>query len=116
MIGVRENRIHRVPLVDAVAQTQAVARAIAARDFDTAMGMRDAEFKDSFEAFVVTADLATEKMLPPEKVCVHHLLVWGVADGVSSDYAWVSCSKFPLGLDYVCELTPNVVWVRPRAG
>ncbi|KIK20866.1 hypothetical protein PISMIDRAFT_12635 [Pisolithus microcarpus 441] len=44
MIGVRENKIKRVPLMEAVEMTRAVADAIAAKGFAKAMSLRDPEF------------------------------------------------------------------------
>jgi 6-phosphofructokinase 1 len=44
MIGISENKITRVPLLEAVAQTQAVATAIENKDFDKAMSYRDILF------------------------------------------------------------------------
>jgi 6-phosphofructokinase 1 len=49
LVGIRENRIACSPLMDAVAQTQAVADHIAARDYDRAMALRGHNFVESFE-------------------------------------------------------------------
>src|ERR1700710_1534520 len=68
MIGIRENKITRVPLMEAVAMTRAVADAIAAKDFAKAMSMRDPEFYQSLEGFFATSTLFTEKQLPHHKV------------------------------------------------
>ncbi|KAI6169160.1 phosphofructokinase domain-containing protein [Pisolithus thermaeus] len=67
MIGVRENKITRVPLVEAVEMTRAVADAIAAKDFAKAMSLRDPEFLQSLEGFMTTSLLYKEKMLSEEK-------------------------------------------------
>ncbi|KAG1733599.1 phosphofructokinase domain-containing protein [Suillus paluster] len=64
MIGVRENKITRVPLMEAVAMTRAVAEAIAAKDFAKAISMRDPEFLQSLEGFFATSTLFKEKQLP----------------------------------------------------
>ncbi|KAG2140125.1 phosphofructokinase domain-containing protein [Suillus clintonianus] len=64
MIGVRENKITRVPLMEAVAMTRAVADAIGAKDFTKAMSMRDPEFFQSLEGFHATSTLFKEKQLP----------------------------------------------------
>jgi 6-phosphofructokinase 1 len=84
MIGISENKITRVPLVEAVKQvssnsqhehisslfqTQAVATAIENKDFDTACALRDPEFKEMFDGFLTTSDLDPANMLPPHKVC-----------------------------------------------
>jgi len=47
VIGMRYNRVNRVPLMESVRQTQAVAAAIAARDYDRAMELRGGSFKDT---------------------------------------------------------------------
>lgn len=51
MIGIQENRIVRIPLVDAVKQTKAVAAAIDAKDFERAYELRDPVFRETFEDF-----------------------------------------------------------------
>ncbi|KAG1835255.1 phosphofructokinase domain-containing protein [Suillus variegatus] len=68
MIGVRENKIIRVPLMEAVAMTRAVADAIGAKDFAKAMSMRDPEFYQSLEGFFATSTLFKEKQLPHYRV------------------------------------------------
>ncbi|KZV60304.1 6-phosphofructokinase [Peniophora sp. CONT] len=77
MIGIRENVITRVPLMDAVAQTRSVADAIAAKDFDKAMHMRDPEFKESLQGFFYTANLPDPaNEVPKEKrlrVAIMHM-------------------------------------------
>ncbi|KAF8632256.1 hypothetical protein AX15_002001 [Amanita polypyramis BW_CC] len=67
MIGVAENKIMRVPLMEAVAQTRSIARAISEKNFDLAMQLRGHEFIESLEHFFATATVSTEKLLPPEK-------------------------------------------------
>ncbi|OSX57768.1 hypothetical protein POSPLADRAFT_1185736 [Postia placenta MAD-698-R-SB12] len=67
MIGVRENKIHRVPLMEAVAKTREVATAIAAKDFARAMSLRDPEFAEALEGFYTTSVFEKEPKLP------HHL-------------------------------------------
>ncbi|KAI6008133.1 phosphofructokinase domain-containing protein [Pisolithus orientalis] len=76
MIGVSENKITRVPLMEAVAMTRAVADAIAAKDFAKAMSLRDPEFLQSLEGFMTTSLLYKEKMLSEEKrmrVAIMHI-------------------------------------------
>jgi len=48
VIGMRYNRVTRLPLVECVRQTRAVAEAIAARDYDRAMELRGGSFKEAF--------------------------------------------------------------------
>ncbi|KIY43861.1 6-phosphofructokinase [Fistulina hepatica ATCC 64428] len=76
MIGIQENKITRVPLMDAVKMTQAVAEAIKAKDFDTAMKLRDPEFRESLEGFYATSQLEAEPRLPPNerlRVAIMHM-------------------------------------------
>jgi 6-phosphofructokinase 1 len=67
MIGISENKITRVPLLEAVAQTQAVATAIEAKDFDRAMSYRDPEFAESLQAFILSSTLDERFRVKPEK-------------------------------------------------
>jgi 6-phosphofructokinase 1 len=48
LIGMRYNRITRMPLMECVQKTRAVADAIAAKDYDRAMELRGGSFKDQF--------------------------------------------------------------------
>jgi len=69
-IAIDENKITRKPLVQAVIDTQEVAKAIEARDFDKAMSLRDTEFSDFHEAYMTTTttDLDDSKRLPAKNV------------------------------------------------
>ncbi|KAJ7227155.1 phosphofructokinase domain-containing protein [Mycena pura] len=68
MIGVQENKITMVPLMEAVAMTKAVSTAIEERDFETAMKLRDPEFRESLEGFFATSTYPQTKKLAPSKV------------------------------------------------
>jgi 6-phosphofructokinase 1 len=67
MIGISENKITKIPLLEAVAQTKKVADAIEAMDFDLAMSYRDSEFTDMLTAFQVSSSLAASERLPDSK-------------------------------------------------
>ncbi|THH20722.1 hypothetical protein EW146_g662 [Bondarzewia mesenterica] len=67
MIGIRENKIIRVPLMEAVEMTRAVSAAISEKDFEKAMSFRDPEFSDSLQGFHIVSELETEKKLPLEQ-------------------------------------------------
>lgn len=67
MIGISENQITRKPLMEAVEQTQAVAKAISEKDFVKAMSLRDPEFKDYLDAFILTSALDAGIKLPEPK-------------------------------------------------
>ena len=83
MIGVRENKITRVPLMEAVAmvnlqvccsshdvkltsssQTHSVTEAIEAKDFEKAMSLRDPEFEEALDGFFATSVYQPEPRLP----------------------------------------------------
>lgn len=64
LIGLRENQIIRVPLMKAVETTQAVAKAIANKDFGHAMSLRDTVYRNSFDAFAATTRLDDRIKLP----------------------------------------------------
>jgi 6-phosphofructokinase 1 len=51
VIGIRNNRMTRIPLMESVRNTQAVAEAVAAKDFERAMSLRSGSFKDAFITF-----------------------------------------------------------------
>ncbi|KAK7033127.1 ATP-dependent 6-phosphofructokinase [Favolaschia claudopus] len=67
MIGIQENKITMVPLMEAVAMTKEVSTAIEKKDFEKAMRLRDPEFRESLEGFVTTSTLSTDKQLPASK-------------------------------------------------
>ncbi|KAJ7593050.1 phosphofructokinase domain-containing protein [Mycena floridula] len=76
MIGVQENKVIRVPLMEAVAMTQAVAAAIEEKDFEKAMSLRDPEFVESLEGFYATSTLDQQKRLLPSqrmRVAIMHM-------------------------------------------
>ncbi|GIJ92567.1 6-phosphofructokinase, alpha subunit [Aspergillus pseudoviridinutans] len=66
VITIRENKIMRTPLMDAVRETQHVAKLIHDKDFEAAMRMRDAEFKEYHFAYRNTATPDHPKMILPE--------------------------------------------------
>lgn len=72
VITIRENKIMRTPLMDAVQATKDVTAKIHAKDFDGAMNERDAEFKEYYHAYLNTATPDHPKMALPEgKVRIH---------------------------------------------
>jgi 6-phosphofructokinase 1 len=66
VITVIENKICRKPLVEAVRLTQLVPAAIAAKDFEQAMHLRDAEFSEYFHAYQITSAAEQPELLLPE--------------------------------------------------
>ncbi|CAL1716687.1 unnamed protein product [Somion occarium] len=67
MIGVHENKMTRIPLMEAVKMTHEVTEAIKVKDFDRAMALRGPEFREALEGFYATSVLEKEPRLP------HHL-------------------------------------------
>jgi 6-phosphofructokinase 1 len=51
VIGMRNNRMTRLPLMESIRKTQAVAEAIQAKDYEQAMSLRSSSFKDAFKTF-----------------------------------------------------------------
>jgi len=51
VIGIRNNRMTRLPMMEAVKQTQEVVEAVAAKDYERAMSLRSSSFKDAFDTF-----------------------------------------------------------------
>lgn len=51
VIGIRNNRMTRLPLLESVRRTQAVAEAIQAKDYERAISLRSSSFKDAFKTF-----------------------------------------------------------------
>ena len=51
VIGIRNNRMTRLPLMEGVKKTQAVAEAVEAKDFERAISLRSSSFKDAFITF-----------------------------------------------------------------
>ncbi|KAL1890102.1 6-phosphofructokinase, alpha subunit [Ceratocystis pirilliformis] len=65
-IAINENKIVRKPLVQAVIDTKAVAKAIEAKDFEGAMALRDTEFSDQYHSYLMTTNVhADEHDLAP---------------------------------------------------
>lgn len=70
VITIRENKIMRASLMQAVEDTKDVNTKIHSKEFMSAMALRDAEFKEYYHAYVNTATPDHPKMLLPEgKVC-----------------------------------------------
>lgn len=67
MIGIVENKIVRLPLMDAVKATKSVAEAIENKDFDRAMDLRDSQFADAYENYLSTTLHDDGSHILPEK-------------------------------------------------
>ncbi|KAE9407703.1 6-phosphofructokinase [Gymnopus androsaceus JB14] len=84
MIGIQENKIIRVPLMEAVAMTRAVSEAIEAKDFEKAMSYRDPEFKESFIGFLTTSTLEQKKLPSEQRIRVAIMHMGAPAGGMNA--------------------------------
>ncbi|KAK0547717.1 6-phosphofructokinase, alpha subunit [Tilletia horrida] len=66
VIGLRENKIERVELQYAVKMTQRVAAAIEEKEFEEAVGLRDAEFAEGLKAFEFISRIDSSKRIQEE--------------------------------------------------
>lgn len=66
-IAINENKIVRKPLMQAVAETQELAKAVDAKDFDKAMSLRDAEFADQWNSYMLTTNVMVDDEKLPER-------------------------------------------------
>ncbi|CAM1506370.1 Fc.00g060110.m01.CDS01 [Cosmosporella sp. VM-42] len=66
-IAINENKIVRKPLMQAVAETKELAKAVDAKDFEKAMSLRDAEFADQWNSYMLTTNVMVEDEKLPEK-------------------------------------------------
>jgi 6-phosphofructokinase 1 len=67
VITIRENKIERSNLMDMVALTKSVTAAIERKDFDTAMKLRDVEFKEYYNSYVITTSTDHPALRLPEE-------------------------------------------------
>lgn len=67
VITIRENKIERSNLMEAVALTKSVTAAIQAKDFDKAMRLRDVEFKEYFDSYMITTSTDHPRLRLPEE-------------------------------------------------
>lgn len=73
VITIRENKIMRTSLMEAVQATKNVTAKIHAKDFAAAMTLRDPEFKEYHQAYLHTATPEHPKLILPEaKVRTKH--------------------------------------------
>ncbi|SCW03894.1 LAFE_0H01376g1_1 [Lachancea fermentati] len=72
LIGILENKIIRMPLMESVKLTKSVADAIEHKDFDKAISLRDSEFIELYENFISTTvkDDGSERLPEDERLNV----------------------------------------------
>ncbi|KAM5348787.1 hypothetical protein ACJ41O_008610 [Fusarium nematophilum] len=66
-IAINENKIVRKPLMKAVAETKELAKAVDAKDFEKAMSLRDAEFSDQWNSYMLTTNVMVDDAKLPER-------------------------------------------------
>ncbi|CAK47239.1 ATP-dependent 6-phosphofructokinase [Aspergillus awamori] len=66
VITIRENKILRMPLMDAVQHTKTVTKHIQNKEFAEAMALRDSEFKEYHFSYINTSTPDHPKLLLPE--------------------------------------------------
>ena len=70
-IAIIENQIVRNPLIEAVASTQEVAKAIAAKDYKRALDLRGPEFAEYHNAYMMTTSTDQPALRLPEETVGH---------------------------------------------
>jgi 6-phosphofructokinase 1 len=96
VIGLRSNRITRIPLVDAVEQTRAVNEAMARGDFETAISLRNPSFRESLDTLTVLMRVPPEEPVVAERPLRLAILhAGGLAPGMNT----AARAAVRLGLD-----------------
>jgi len=67
IIGIRENRVTRSPLMYCVEQTRSIADVIAARDYEKAMEMRGGSFREAFLTHRTLVSLLPQATAPDKR-------------------------------------------------
>ena len=67
IIGIKNNRMTRIPLVDCIQKSQAVAEAIAAKDYERAMDLRSSSFRDAFRTLKTMVRALPRPVEPGQK-------------------------------------------------
>lgn len=72
-IAITENKIVRKPLMKAVQDTKQVAKAIDAQRYDEAMALRDTEFVDQYESYLMSTKVLLDRGMLLDKSKVRSL-------------------------------------------
>jgi len=67
VIGIKNNRMTRIPLVECIRQTQAVSEAIAEKDYERAMDLRSSSFRDAFSTLKTMVRALPHPIEPGQK-------------------------------------------------
>jgi 6-phosphofructokinase 1 len=95
LIGVRDNRVAKVPLMDCVARTRELAERIAARDVDTALMMRGDSYTEMIHIFRSISSARPSPHSKRRATRIALLNVGGLAPGMNA----VAGAAVRLGLD-----------------
>ncbi|PWD49611.1 6-phosphofructokinase [Serinibacter arcticus] len=82
LVGVRSNRVHLTPLMDAVEATREIPRLIDAGRYDEAMAMRGSSFTEMVRVFEGIAQVAPTDVAPSRRIAIMH--AGGLAPGMNS--------------------------------
>ena len=75
VITIRENKIERSDLMETVRITKSVTAAIEAKDFDKAMELRDAEFKEHYNSYMITTSTDHPRLRLPKEKCMRVAII-----------------------------------------
>ncbi len=84
MIGISQNKIIDVPLMEAVALTHNVAKAVANKDFALAMELRDPDFQAAYDAYMDCTLLSSKPASDEKRLRVGILNVGAPAGGMNA--------------------------------
>lgn len=82
LIGVRDNRVHRTPLMEAVERTRDIPRLIASGDYEGAMAARGSSFTEMVRVFRGIAQVAPEEVEGGSRIAILH--AGGLAPGMNA--------------------------------
>jgi 6-phosphofructokinase 1 len=82
LIGVRHNRVHRTPLMEAVERTREIPRLIEAGDYEGAKAARGSSFTEMVRVFHGIAEVAPTDAAPGARIAILH--AGGLAPGMNT--------------------------------
>jgi 6-phosphofructokinase 1 len=82
LIGIRNNRVTRTPLMEAVERTRAIPTMIQEGQYDAAMAVRGSSFPDMFQIFQDIAQVLPEHVSGGRRIAVMH--AGGLAPGMNT--------------------------------
>jgi 6-phosphofructokinase 1 len=82
LIGIRHNRVSRIPLMEAVERTRQIPALIAAGDYEGAMTLRGSTFTEMVRIFEGIAQVTPADLTPGKRIAVLH--AGGLAPGMNT--------------------------------